>query len=73
MPNFLVDRQLLVLLKDNVHICSSKSHELNCGIKGGWGGWLQRKETPLNGRIKEDRLVHSLAKNQAEAMETSQL
>ena len=26
VPNFLV-----VLSKDNVHICKSKSHELNCG------------------------------------------
>ena len=29
VPNFLVDVQPLVLLEDNVHICISKSHELN--------------------------------------------
>ena len=28
---FPMDMQLLVLLKDNLHICSSKSHELNDG------------------------------------------
>ena len=30
MPDFLVDMQPLVLSKQ-VHICSSKSHELSCG------------------------------------------
>ena len=31
MLNVLVDMQPLVLLKDNVQICSFKSHKLNCG------------------------------------------
>ena len=31
VPDFLVDMQPLVLSRDNVHICSSKSHELSYG------------------------------------------
>ena len=31
--DFLMDMHPLVLLKDNVHVCSFKSHELNVAIR----------------------------------------
>ena len=31
MAKLLVDMKPMVLSKDNVHICSSNSHELSCG------------------------------------------